>query len=140
MTPVSLVKTTESHVKATESYEACRLGHHIWVLYLPERAETGIITASGQTVRAVHRCNRWSYIYCCCTGSENLARGRRTIQSSTLFGHESERAVDGSYDDTSSCAVTEDEDRPWWMVELDQEVQVHRVVIKTRSNCCGKMI
>ena len=29
MTPVSFVKTTESNVKTTESYEVCRLGHHM---------------------------------------------------------------------------------------------------------------
>ena len=29
MTPVFFVKTTESYAKTTESYEACRLGHHM---------------------------------------------------------------------------------------------------------------
>ena len=29
MTPVSFVKTTESSVKTIESYEVCRLGHHM---------------------------------------------------------------------------------------------------------------
>ena len=29
MTPVFFVKTTESHVKTTQLYEVCRLGHHI---------------------------------------------------------------------------------------------------------------
>ena len=29
MTPVSFVKTTESYVKNMESYEICRLGHHM---------------------------------------------------------------------------------------------------------------
>ena len=29
MTPVSFVKITESYVKTTESYEVCRLGHHM---------------------------------------------------------------------------------------------------------------
>ena len=41
MTPVSFVKTTES-------YEVCRLGHHM---------KTGLITSPDQTVRAVHSCN-----------------------------------------------------------------------------------
>ena len=29
MTPVSFVKTTELYVKTAESYEVCRLGHHM---------------------------------------------------------------------------------------------------------------
>ena len=29
MTPVSFVKTTESYVNTTKSYEVCRLGHHM---------------------------------------------------------------------------------------------------------------
>ena len=33
----------------------------IRVVNLPERTETGLITASDQTVRAVHSCNCWLY-------------------------------------------------------------------------------
>ena len=54
MTPVSFVKTTESYVKTTELYEVCRLG---WIVHLLKRTKTGLITASDQTVRAVHSCN-----------------------------------------------------------------------------------
>ena len=54
MTPVSFVKTTESYVKTTESYEVCRLD---WIVHLLKRTKTDLITASDQTVRAVHSCN-----------------------------------------------------------------------------------
>ena len=46
--------------EATESYEVCQSGHQL-VVHLPERTETGLITASTQAVRAVHICNSWFY-------------------------------------------------------------------------------
>ena len=55
MTPVFSVKTMES-------YDVCRriIWVTIWVVPLPERTETvGLITASDQTVRAVHSYNSW---------------------------------------------------------------------------------
>ena len=33
MTPVFFVKATESYVKTTESYEVCRLGHHMDITF-----------------------------------------------------------------------------------------------------------
>ena len=51
MTPVSFVKTTES-------YEVCRLGRHMASTFTGKDQEgPNLITASDQTVRAVHSCN-----------------------------------------------------------------------------------
>ena len=58
MTPVSFVKTTETYVKTTESYEVC-----IWIVHLLKMTQTGLITASDQTVRAVHSCNLFVVIF-----------------------------------------------------------------------------
>ena len=40
------------------SFSLYFIGRHT-VVNLPERIETGIITGSDQTVRAVHSCNSW---------------------------------------------------------------------------------
>ena len=58
MTPVSFVKATESYVKTTE-YTRFVDWVTIWihVVHLLERTKTGLITTSGQTVRAVYSCN-----------------------------------------------------------------------------------
>ena len=56
MTPVFFAQTTESYVKTTESYEVCRLGHHMDSTFTGQD-KTGLIIASDQTVLAVHNCN-----------------------------------------------------------------------------------
>ena len=72
MTPVSFVKTTESNdvsfvtirfVKTAESYEVCRWlirglpSEYMSNIYRNVPKRVGLITASVQTVRAVHNCN-----------------------------------------------------------------------------------
>ena len=66
MTPVSFIKTEESHevktfktmesyVRTMESYEVCQLGHHLG--HLLELIETSPVNAAKPTVQAAHSCN-----------------------------------------------------------------------------------
>ena len=73
-------------------------------------------------------------------GNGNLAANKDTRQSSAAPGHESLLAVDGFYGYDGDCWLSEVEDRPWLMVALDREVEIHRVVINMRDDCCGKRI
>ena len=67
MTPVSSVETMET-------YEVCRLGHPK-VVHLPERNEMGsLITALGQTLRAVHSSNNWLHCFRITTTFTNVSR------------------------------------------------------------------
>ena len=74
------------------------------------------------------------------TGNENLAEQRSTSQSSGVPGLDSFLAVDGVYDNNGLCWQSLEEDRPWWMVELDQEIAIHRVEINTKADCCGMCV
>ena len=55
---------------------------------------------------------------------ENIALGKRVTQSSTAFGGDARRAVDGKVDGNyahHSVTHTEFQSKPWWQVDLDKE-------------------
>ena len=58
MTPVFFVNTTR--LRSQPRFADLVI---IWVLRLPERTKTGLITASDQTVRGVNSCNSWFHIF-----------------------------------------------------------------------------
>ena len=72
---------------------------------------------------------------------ENLAFGKQTAQTSTIFGLVSSRAVDGNSNTSlnagSSCASTQREHQPWWRVDLGREEPVSELYIVNRGDCCG---
>ena len=72
----------------------------------------------------------------------NLARQRKTAQSSTLTGaHESWRAVDGNLDSNmthGSCMHTLSKAGNWWKVFLDAVYEIQAVVITNGAACCGE--
>ncbi|KAI8493475.1 hypothetical protein Bbelb_288720 [Branchiostoma belcheri] len=73
----------------------------------------------------------------------NLASGRPTHQSST--GHEGDpaRAVDGNRSPHwahNSCTHTNEENDPWWYVDLGRYVTVDHVTIVNRRDCCSERI
>ena len=76
---------------------------------------------------------RGPYI-CNFSGSENPAFQRPAFQSSTDDDKYADKAVDGNYNSSDNeCTLTEPEDAPWWIVELDQVHLVQKVVVKTSS-------
>jgi len=61
----------------------------------------------------------------------NIARGKKTKQSSTSQGGLSSRAVDGTTDNSgqNSCTHTSAEKKSWWQVDLGKNYEVSKVVL-----------
>ena len=74
------------------------------------------------------------------TGSGvNLALGKVAEQSSTSFGGNPERAVDGNTSGVwrnRSVTHTSSTEQPWWQVRLGDEYVIGDIVIWNRTNCC----
>jgi hypothetical protein len=69
-------------------------------------------------------------------GKENLARAGRASQSSTDYGGDAARGIDGNTNgvfDKGSVTHTKQEKDPWWEVDLGAEKQVERVVVWNRA-------
>lgn len=70
----------------------------------------------------------------------NVALGRPTSQSSTAYGGEPSRAVDGNTSGRyggNSVTHTDYEASPWWRVDLGGPHYVEEVVLYNRTDCCG---
>jgi len=68
-----------------------------------------------------------------------ILRGKRTYQSSTGWGGNSARAVDGKTDGRyghRSCTHTHNQHRAWWKVNLGRNYRINRVVVWNRVDCC----
>jgi len=73
-------------------------------------------------------------------GTRNLALGKPAMQSSTDFGGGAARAVDGNTDGNfwgNSVTHTKLEAQPWWEVDLGAVVDIGKVVLHNRTDCCG---
>jgi RHS repeat-associated protein len=70
----------------------------------------------------------------------NLAWGKATSQSSTSFGGESSRGVDGNTSGNwgdNSVTHTNNEHQPWWQVDLGSVQQIGTVRLWNRTDCCS---
>ncbi|HZE97969.1 MAG TPA: DUF1553 domain-containing protein [Planctomycetota bacterium] len=71
------------------------------------------------------------------SGAENLALKGKAKQSSTDFGGDAKRAIDGNtngdYNANSVCH-TGQEDNPWWEVDLGQASTIDRIVLWNRTD------
>jgi hypothetical protein len=66
--------------------------------------------------------------------------GRATAQSSTGWGGEAARAIDGNVNSDyrgNSCTHTEHNYAPWWQVDLGAATIVTAVKVTNRGDCCG---
>jgi hypothetical protein len=73
----------------------------------------------------------------------NLALGKVTTQSSVALDAGPERAVDGNrngYWENGSVTHTVKEAQPWWQVDLAATVDIGRVVLFNRRDCCGSRL
>ncbi|XP_072110420.1 fucolectin-4-like [Mobula birostris] len=69
----------------------------------------------------------------------NVALRGKATQSSTGYGGVADRAIDGNRDTNyhrCSCTHTLHQVRPWWSVDLFDEVAVFVVKITNRGDCC----
>ncbi|KAG7469114.1 hypothetical protein MATL_G00125470 [Megalops atlanticus] len=89
-----------------------------------------------------------AYKYTRYQSEENVALYGKATQSSLLrgewaaFGHAS-NAIDGNTEGTlalGSCTHTEEEDHPWWRVDLLKRYRITSVTITNRKDCCADRI
>ena len=67
----------------------------------------------------------------------NVALGKRVTQSSTAFGGDASRAVDGKTDGDfghQSVTHTNFQSKPWWQVDLDKEETIRQINIFNRTD------
>ena len=68
--------------------------------------------------------------------SPNLALGKPTWQSSTYLDNDPSRAVDGNSDGNLTnkrCTHTNYDENPWWVVDLQKNIHINKVVIANRE-------
>lgn len=73
----------------------------------------------------------------------NLAAGRPVLQSSTEFGGDAWKAVDGNIDGNwggNSVTHSTFQTQPWWRVDLGTPRSVGTVVIGNRTDCCSERL
>ena len=69
------------------------------------------------------------------SGGANIARGGKASQSSTGFGGDASRGIDGNTDGrfaNGSVTHTLESDNPWWEVDLGAEAPVEKVAVFNR--------
>ena len=76
-------------------------------------------------------------------GDVNLALGKPVQQSSTDWGGEVRRAVDGNTDGNwggNSVSHTANQAMPWWQVDLGAAQGIRNIRIWNRTDCCGERL
>ena len=74
---------------------------------------------------------------------ENIALGKRVSQSSTAFGGDASRAVDGKTDGDfghQSVTHTNFQSKPWWQVDLDSEETIRQISIYNRTDTASNRL
>ncbi|GAH61961.1 unnamed protein product, partial [marine sediment metagenome] len=69
----------------------------------------------------------------------NVALNGTATQSSTDFGGEPSRAIDGNTNGAysgGSVTHTANESSPWWQVELDSEKTINEIIVYGRTDAC----
>lgn len=74
---------------------------------------------------------------------KNLALGKGTSQSSTEYGGNSERAVDGNISgefSQNSVTHTSYQEQPWWQVDLGTMYDITNIHIYNRTDACSERL
>ena len=74
---------------------------------------------------------------------ENIALCKRVSQSSTAFGGDASRAVDGKTDGDfghQSVTHTNFQSKPWWQVDLDSEETIRQINIYNRTDTASNRL
>ncbi|XP_028281532.1 fucolectin-like [Parambassis ranga] len=73
----------------------------------------------------------------------NIARGGKVTQSSVGWNGLPERAIDGNRASNwpqESCTHTNDDQNPWWRLDLLQTYKINTVTITNRQDCCPERL
>ncbi|XP_060681737.1 fucolectin-like [Hemiscyllium ocellatum] len=73
----------------------------------------------------------------------NVALGGNASQSSTNWGGDANRAIDGNrnaFYGNLSCTHTNTDDEPWWSLDLFTAVPVLCIKITNRQDCCWQRL
>ena len=73
----------------------------------------------------------------------NIALSGTATQSTTAFGGDASRAIDGNTSGIwgqRSITHTNDRTDSWWQVELEEESQIGEIVLFNRTNCCSSRL
>jgi hypothetical protein len=82
----------------------------------------------------------WAGILTPPSNPSNLALNRPTVQSDTLWGGYSSRAVDGNTSGNwsdNSVTHTAVQNNAWWQVDLGNVKSLQTVQLSNRTDCCG---
>ena len=77
------------------------------------------------------------------SNGENVAKGKKTKQSTTGFGGPASRAVDGNTDgifSKNSITHTLLQADPWWEVDLGESLIINQLAIWNRTDCCSERL
>ncbi|MFK7908596.1 MAG: discoidin domain-containing protein, partial [Chitinophagales bacterium] len=77
------------------------------------------------------------------SSAKNLAQGKPTRQSSTMDIGKSSLAVDGNTNGVwtgRSVSHTNEQNNPWWEVDLGAMYDISKVEIYNRTDCCSERI
>jgi hypothetical protein len=120
---------TELEAMATASAEAATGEPFDWASLDP----TGIATL----VQA------FDHPGCTSLHPSNRALGKPAAQSSTGWGGDASRAVDGNTDGNygvNSTTHTNADNGAWWQVNLQQSTHVNQVIVHNRTDCCSERL
>ena len=73
----------------------------------------------------------------------NLARGKPARQSTTGYGGNAAKAVDGNTNtryNKRSCTHTHRASNSWWRVDLQRSSNIQKVKVFNRGDCCGNRL
>ena len=73
----------------------------------------------------------------------NIGSGKLAMQSSTVLGAVAARVVDGNTDGiwtNNSVSHTNNEEHPWWQVDLGTVHSIAEINIWNRTDCCGERL
>ncbi|XP_078393833.1 fucolectin-6-like [Cetorhinus maximus] len=83
---------------------------------------------------------------CCGVGTlacGNVARRGNATQSSTNWGGDANKAIDGNLNafyKNRSCTHTNTDLRPWWSLDLFTEEKVLSIKVTNRQDCCWERL
>jgi len=77
------------------------------------------------------------------SSGQNIAKGKKAKQSTTGYGGTASRAVDGNTNGVygaGSITHTNQQNDPWWEVDLGKSTVINKLAIWNRTDCCTERL